>query len=57
MSLYADDNTTILTNDQSIRRFFDHVSNFEKVSGSKVNYKTSNGVFLGKRKDRSDQVF
>ena len=48
MSLYADDNTTILTNDQSIRRFFYHVSNFEKVSGSKVNFKKSNGVLLGK---------
>ena len=46
ISLYADDNTIILTNDQSIRRFFYHVSNFEKVSGSKVNYKK--GVLLGK---------
>jgi len=57
MSFYADDNTYILTSEQPIIRFFHHVVNFEKVSGSKVNYKQSNGVFLGKRKDRSDHPF
>ena len=57
MSLYADDNTSILTSDQSIVRFFYHVANFERISGSKINYKKSNGVFLGKWKDRSDHPF
>ena len=39
MSLYTDDNTTILTNDQSIRCFFYHVSNFEKYLVQKLTTK------------------
>jgi len=57
MSPYADDYMSILTSDQSIVRFVYHVANFERVSGSKINYKKSNGVFLCKWKDRSDHLF
>ena len=57
MSLYADDNTTCLSDEKSISLFFKHVSDFEKVSGSRVNYKKSCGMFLGKWKSRSDHPF
>lgn len=54
MSLYADDNTTILTDNSSLKHFFAHVNLFQKISGSKINYKKSNGLFIGKWKNRSD---
>jgi len=57
MSAYADDNTAILTDDVSISHFFKDVKLFELVSGSKVNYNKSNGVFMGKWKSRSDHPF
>ena len=57
MSLYADNNTTVLTDDKSMFHFFRHVSDFQKVAGSKINYNKSCGMFLGKWKNRSDHPF
>lgn len=57
MSLYADDNTSILTDDSSIKNFFSEVELYQKMSGSKINYRKSNGLYLGKWKNRSDQPF
>lgn len=57
MSIYADDNTGFFTSDQSIRKFFLLVTLFQDVSGSKVNYKKSSGMFVGKWKNRSDHPF
>ena len=57
MSLYADDNTTVLTDDISISNLFKHVHDFQLISGSKVNYSKSCGMFLGKWKSRSDHPF
>lgn len=57
MSLYADDNTGIFTDDSSVKRFFDHICLFQRLSGSKINYRKSSGLYLGKWKNRSDHPF
>ena len=54
---YADDNTGIFIDDYSMSHFFNVVEQYQKVSGSKVNYKKSNGLYLGKWNIRSDQPF
>ena len=56
-TLYADDGTTILTSEPSIQIFFHWVKLFGRVSGSKVNYDKTRGMFLGKWKTRSDHPF
>ena len=57
ISGYADDSTAILTTDTSIKLYFHWVKLFARVSGSKVNYDKSKGLFLGKWKSRSDHPF
>ena len=57
MSLYADDNTGIFTSDFSMHKYFYHIKCFQKISGSKINYRKSNGMYLGKWKNRSDHPF
>ena len=56
-SAYADDSLGILTTDASIRHYFHWVKLFGRVSGSKINYDKSKGLFLGKWKTRSDHPF
>ena len=56
-SAYADDSTGILTTDTSIHLYFHWVKLFGRISGSKVNYDKSKGMFLGKWKTRSDHPF
>ena len=48
MSIYADVNTGMFTSDMSMKRFFRTVSLFQAVSGSKVNYTKSSGIYVGK---------
>ena len=57
MSLYADDNTAILTDNTSIKKYFHYIEEFQKISGSKINYRKSNGLYLGKWSNRSDHDF
>jgi len=57
MSAYADDNTGICIDDSSMSHVFKDVEQYQKVSGSKVNYRKSNGLYLGKWKNRSDPPF
>ena len=57
ISAYADDSLAILTTDTSIKNYFHWVKLFNRVSGSKVNYDKSKGLFLGKWKTRSDHPF
>ena len=57
ISAYADDSLAILTTDTSIKNYFHWVKLFYRVSGSKVNYDKSKGLFLGKWKTRSDHPF
>ena len=57
LSLYADDSTALLTSDSSIRKYFYWVKLFGNVSGAKINYDKSKGMYLGKWKTRSDHPF
>ena len=57
LSLYADDSTALLTSDSSIRKYFYWVKLFGSVSGAKINYDKSKGMYLGKWKTRSDHPF
>lgn len=57
ISLYADDSTGIFTNDSSVNKYLYWVGLFGKVSGSKINYSKSKGLYLGKWKTRSDHPF
>lgn len=54
MSLYVDDNTGIVTDDDSTNRLFHYIGLFKKLSGSKINYRKSSGMYLGKWRNRSD---
>ena len=57
LSLYADDSTALLTSDSSVRKYFYWVKLFGQVSGAKINYDKSKGMYLGKWKTRSDHPF
>ena len=57
LSLYADDSTAFLTTDSSIRKYLHWVKLFGKISGAKINYEKSKGMYLGKWKTRSDHPF
>ena len=57
MSLYADDNTGYFTSNISVTKYFNYIDQFQKISGSKINYRKSNGMYLGKWKNRSDHAF
>ena len=57
LSMYADDSTGIFTSDSSMQHFFYWIDLFGRVSGSKINFRKSKGMFLGKWKTRSDHPF
>lgn len=52
ISAYADDGTLTLKNDWSTTRAFDRVSNFERASGSKLNMKKTEGIYVGQQAGR-----
>ena len=55
--MYADDSTGIFTSDSSMQHSFYWIDLFGRVSGSKINFHKSKGMFLGKWKTRSDHPF
>ena len=55
ITAYADDNTGVVIDNLSMVNLFKDVELYQKVSGSKVNYKKTNGLFLGKWRNRTDQ--
>ena len=57
LSQYADDLTLILGDDISIQNALSTVNEFSKVSGLLLNVKKSNAMWLGKWKERPDQLF
>ncbi len=54
---YADDTTIILQGEHSIKSPFDCVQDFEMASGAKINKGKSNGIWLGRYKNRSDNPY
>ena len=55
-TIYADDDTTILTSETSAS-FFYWLKLFSRISGSKVNYDKTFDMFLGKWIDRLNHPF
>ena len=47
VSQYADDTTLILANDYSITKAFDIIHIFERGSGSQLNPKKTEGLWIG----------
>ena len=47
----------MFTSESSVHIFFHWVNLFSRVSGSKINYEKSKGLYLGKWKTRSDHPF
>ena len=54
ISLFADDSTGILCNDNSIKKFLYWIELFGKASGSKLNKEKTKGLWLGAWKYRKD---
>jgi len=52
ISMYADDTTLILSDENSITRSFSLIDRYERASGAKLNQQKSNGVFIGKWKNK-----
>ena len=53
MSQYADDTTLILANDFSITRAFQLIHTFERGSGSRLNPKKTEGIWIGTQAGRT----
>ena len=53
VSQYADDTTLILANDYSIIRAFDVIDTFERGSGSRLNPKKTEGLWIGSQAGRT----
>ena len=53
VSQYADDTTLILANDFSIIRAFSLIQTFERGSGSRLNPKKTEGLWIGSQAGRT----
>ena len=56
ISLYADDNTLILTDTQIIYKSFNIKELFEYASGSKINKEKTHGIWLSKWKNKTENI-
>ena len=56
ISLYADDNTLILTDRQSIFKSFNIIELFEYASGSKINRDKTHGIWMSKWKHKTENI-
>ena len=54
---YADDTQIIATNDKSINEVFQQLRLFEDATGAKINVQKTEGLFMGKWKNRHDKPF
>jgi len=53
VSQYADDTTLVLANDYLIRRAFNLINVFERGSGSRLNPKKTEGLWIGSQAGRT----
>ena len=56
-SVYADDTTVAVTNDESIEETFNVYNKFERASGARLNRGKSKGMWAGSWKDRQDTPY
>ena len=54
---YADDTQILVTNDESIAEVFRQLKEYELATGAKVNIRKTEGLFVGKWKNRHDKPF
>ena len=54
LSLYADDTSAVVSSDRTIVAVFETYDRFEKASGSKINLKKCEGLWLGSWQHRRD---
>ena len=54
---YADDTQIVVTNDESIAEVFRQLKEYELATGAKVNIRKTEGLFIGKWKNRHDKTF
>ena len=51
---YADDTQIVVTNDESIPKVFRELKEYELATGAKVNIRKTEGLFIGKWKNSTD---
>ena len=51
LCMFADDTQLFNKNDESVRKYFDILTIYEKASGSKVNYEKTKGMYIGSAKN------
>ena len=54
---YADETQIIVTNEKSINEIFQQLMLFEDATGAKTNVQKTEGLFMGKWKNRHDKPF
>ena len=54
---YADDTKIFVTNDSSIKETFKELEKYEKATGAKINIEKTEGLFIGKWRNRHDKPF
>ena len=54
---YPDDTQIIVTTDKSINEVFQQLRLYEDARGAKVNVQKTEGLFIGKWKNRHDKPF
>ena len=52
---YADDATIVITQNRCFKEVIKEIQNYEAASGARVNYEKTEGLWLGKWKDRTDK--
>jgi hypothetical protein len=51
LCMFADDTQLFNKNDESVKKYFDILTIYEKASGSKVNYEKTKGMYIGSAKN------
>ena len=54
---YADDTTAVLSDTNSAKILFDQLNSFESISGLKINYTKTEGMWIGSSKNNNEKPF
>ena len=54
--MFADDTQLLNKNEESVEQSFLIHSKFEKASGSKINYEKTNGLFIGRLREKRPRL-
>ena len=53
----ADDTQIFVTNDSSVKETFNELEKYEKATGAKIDIEKTDGLFVGKWRNRHDKPF